>query len=379
MASSGLQFGIKMKTPLNRIAPNDPEARLLEGVSRSFALTIPELPPALGKTVTNAYLLCRIADTIEDEPGLSIQEKREFFRLLIDVVDRRQPAARFAGALAPRLGAHTLPMEKELIQKASVVFNTYFSLNRTQQQAVKRCLKIMSAGMLWFQETRNPLGLKTMGDMDQYCYHVAGVVGEMLTDLFCDHSPEAARHYDALFRLAPSFGQGLQMTNILKDLWDDRQKGACWLPLELFERHGFDLKDLSPGNHSAAFGEGLVALIAVTHRHLRNALAYTLLIPSREDGIRKFCLWAIGMAILTLQNLKKRPGYQSGQDVKISRNSVKAVILTANTLRRSDLFLKAVFKLAAAGLPLAGPIALTPEPLSDDLLSAPSLDVEYAP
>jgi hypothetical protein len=36
---------------------------LLEGVSRTFAFTIPQLPDGLRETVTNAYLLCRIADT----------------------------------------------------------------------------------------------------------------------------------------------------------------------------------------------------------------------------------------------------------------------------------------------------------------------------
>jgi farnesyl-diphosphate farnesyltransferase len=41
--------------------------QLLPGVSRTFALTIPQLPDALRPVVTNAYLLCRTADTIEDE------------------------------------------------------------------------------------------------------------------------------------------------------------------------------------------------------------------------------------------------------------------------------------------------------------------------
>ena len=48
--------------------------RILPYVSRTFALTIPQLPPALRTAVTNAYLLCRIADTIEDEPALSAAE-----------------------------------------------------------------------------------------------------------------------------------------------------------------------------------------------------------------------------------------------------------------------------------------------------------------
>jgi len=53
------------------------QARMLAGVSRTFALTIPQLPPELARVVSNAYLLCRIVDTIEDEPGISPAMKRE--------------------------------------------------------------------------------------------------------------------------------------------------------------------------------------------------------------------------------------------------------------------------------------------------------------
>src|ERR1700676_5644188 len=51
--------------------------QILPHVSRTFALTIPQLPPALSVPVTSAYLLCRIADTIEDEPALSAPERSE--------------------------------------------------------------------------------------------------------------------------------------------------------------------------------------------------------------------------------------------------------------------------------------------------------------
>ena len=54
------------------------QQQILQGVSRTFALTIPQLPPALARVVGNAYLLCRIADTIEDDPGLSYPQQREF-------------------------------------------------------------------------------------------------------------------------------------------------------------------------------------------------------------------------------------------------------------------------------------------------------------
>ncbi|HEY5567564.1 MAG TPA: squalene/phytoene synthase family protein, partial [Gammaproteobacteria bacterium] len=58
--------------PLNGVARDDLEyqASILPGVSRTFALTIPVLPDRLAEVVTNAYLLCRLADTIEDDVGL---------------------------------------------------------------------------------------------------------------------------------------------------------------------------------------------------------------------------------------------------------------------------------------------------------------------
>ena len=43
---------------------------ILPAVSRTFALSIRVLPGELGRAVLTAYLLCRIADTLEDEPVL---------------------------------------------------------------------------------------------------------------------------------------------------------------------------------------------------------------------------------------------------------------------------------------------------------------------
>ncbi|MCF6364258.1 MAG: squalene/phytoene synthase family protein, partial [Gammaproteobacteria bacterium] len=54
---------------------------LLLGVSRTFALTIPQLPAELCRVVSNGYLLCRIVDTIEDDPALDATQKRHYSRL----------------------------------------------------------------------------------------------------------------------------------------------------------------------------------------------------------------------------------------------------------------------------------------------------------
>ncbi len=89
-------------------------------------------------------------------------------------------------------------------------------------------------------------------DLDSYCYYVAGVVGEMLTELFCSPLARIERQRAGLRERAVSFAQGLQMTNILKDVWEDRSRGACWLPQEVFTRHGVDLMQIAPRELSAA-------------------------------------------------------------------------------------------------------------------------------
>ena len=77
----------------------------------------------------------------------------------------------------------------------------------------------MCKGMAKYQIEESLNGLKNIKDMNDYCYHVAGVVGEMLTELFCDYSTDIDKNQKKLMELAVSFGQGLQMTNILKDIW----------------------------------------------------------------------------------------------------------------------------------------------------------------
>ncbi|RKZ53498.1 MAG: phytoene synthase [Candidatus Parabeggiatoa sp. nov. 3] len=323
----------------------------LSGVSRTFALTIPQLPPALCQVVGNGYLLCRIADTIEDEPNLTPQQKRQFSQEFIQVVAGEASPKALSQSLEPLLSDSTLEAEKDLIRNTSRVIRLTHNFTHPQRTALHRCVRIMAQGMAEFQQNSSLSGLKDLAEMDRYCYHVAGVVGEMLTDLFCDYSPEIQKHEARLQKRAISFGQALQMTNILKDIWEDYQRGACWLPQDVFAQVGFDLNTLSPGHYEPAFGEGLIELIRIAHTHLDQSLQYILLIPKRETGIRRFCLWALGMAILTLRRILKRLDFDQGQQVKISRRSVKATIAMSNLLTRSDTSLRVLFYLLTRALP----------------------------
>ncbi|MDM8561270.1 phytoene/squalene synthase family protein [Candidatus Parabeggiatoa sp. HSG14] len=328
------------------------QSRILTGVSRTFALTIPQLPEALCKVVSNGYLLCRIADTIEDEPHLTATQKKQFSQDFIEVVAGKISPNTLSQALFPLLSESTLAAEKDLIFNMSRVIRVTHSFTKPQRTALYRCVRIMAEGMAEFQQNSSLEGLKDLPEMDRYCYYVAGVVGEMLTELFCDYSPLIAQQKATLQKLAISFGQALQMTNILKDIWEDRQRGVCWLPQDVFAGVGFDLKNLSPKHYDPAFGEGLTELIGVAHAHLRNALRYTLQIPPQEKGIRRFCLWALGMAILTLRRIYKQCDFCQGQQVKISRRSVKTTILVSNLVTSNDISLRVLFYLLTRNLPI---------------------------
>jgi farnesyl-diphosphate farnesyltransferase len=330
------------------------QIRILSGVSRTFALTIPQLPAELSRVVGNAYLLCRIADTIEDDEDLPLPLKRDFSEQFINVVTGLAAADQFADKLLPLLSENTSEKEKDLITNTPAIIRITHSLNTRQRAALERCIRTMAEGMVRYQGCDIRAGLKDQLDMDNYCYHVAGVVGELLTELFCNYSAEIDQHHAVLMPLSVSFGQGLQMTNILKDIWDDRSRNMCWLPRDVFAQYGADLGQLSVDNNSKEFRQGLGYLIGVTHAHLHNALGYTLLIPAHETGIRRFCLWALGMAVLTLRNINRHRDFTTGQQVKISRSSVRNTVRITNLLTKQDRLLKLLFKLYTRTLPITG-------------------------
>ena len=329
------------------------QTRILPGVSRTFALTIPVLPKPLAEVVTNAYLLCRLADTIEDDIALNNQQKSEFHRRFVSVVEGSDNAEDFSLALAPLLSSSVLPDEYDLVTNAAKIIRITHGFSIKEQEALIRCITLMCSGMPGFQHNKSLRGLRSLDELRGYCYVVAGVVGEMLTELFCAYCPELRSKRDEMMRLAISFGQGLQMTNILKDVWDDRQAGVCWLPRSVFVDDDFELEQLDKLHGTETFKIGIKKLISVAHRHLRDGFDYTCNIPTREAGIRRFCFWGLGLAVLTLRKIHGNPGFISRDQIKISRRTVRMTTLTTNLTLGNNRGLGFLLDFATGGLPLA--------------------------
>ena len=343
---------------MNDVTDNSARAyqnELLQGVARTFALTIPQLPEPLIDVVGNAYLLCRIADTIEDDSAIEIKEKCTLGREFIDIVVNKAAADHFAQRFSALVSAERLPAEKQLIRETAQVIAITRLFSTGQQATLARCVHTMTEGMLYYQAHSGREGFANISIFDNYCYHVAGVVGEMLTELFCQYSSQFDR--ERLMPLAVSFGQGLQMTNILKDIWEDYARGVCWLPQDVFQKHGFDLTDVAKASDSDEFAAGLKAMVTIAVGHLHNAATYIHLIPSNETGLRKFCLWAVGMAFLTLERIYRKPNFTAGKQVKIGKRQVLTVIALTKIACGNHRLTRWLLKLWSRRLPVAAAVS----------------------
>jgi farnesyl-diphosphate farnesyltransferase len=207
--------------------------RLLQQTSRTFALTIPYLDEPTRCEVTVAYLLFRVADTIEDATGLERGEKLaeldRFARLLA------RPDLAEAARLGERWRAHPPTAHAgyaELMRELPAIFEAAAGLDPAAWRLIAAHTARTTQRMAAFVARTGDSGmaLRDLDDLRAYCYAVAGIVGEMLTELFLHARPSLAAAAADLRRDASSFGEALQLVNILKDSADDAGEGRHFLP-----------------------------------------------------------------------------------------------------------------------------------------------------
>jgi farnesyl-diphosphate farnesyltransferase len=231
-----------------------PMDRLLERTSRTFALTIPLLPEPTRCEVTVAYLLFRVADTLEDATlwprDRKLSDLEAFARVL------RNPSSGDAERLAADW-AREPPCEhagyRELLSSLPEVMTTAGTLSGAAREAISAHTLRTIDGMASFvrRERDGILRLGSLADLQGYCYAVAGIVGEMLTELFLLDRPGLAVAAADLRRDAPKFGEALQLVNILKDAASDWGQGRRYLPEDVDRARVFALarEDLSTAGH----------------------------------------------------------------------------------------------------------------------------------
>ncbi|MBK7776774.1 MAG: squalene/phytoene synthase family protein [Sandaracinaceae bacterium] len=318
----------------------------LEGVSRSFAQPIAALPPALRVAVTCGYLLCRVADTIEDAPGATAAERDAHFDRFIAALHGHARATEFEREL---LGWPGTDAELQLAAGLARVIRVLDASPPAMATTVRRWVSEMVGGMrVYAHREAGHDGLRaplTISDLERYCYFVAGTVGHMLTELFLTHmGPPAAPLERTLRSRAESFGAGLQLVNILKDVTDDRARGWAFVPRELTDLDELTLAGLLDERRRLAAHRSIAPLFDLARAKLDEALEYTLAIPAEHLGVRLFCLLPVFMAARTLMLARDNDDvFTPGRPVKIPRAEVEQLAADCLALATSDELLRTAY------------------------------------
>jgi farnesyl-diphosphate farnesyltransferase len=320
-----------------------PLDELLQGVSRTFALSIPELPMPLGRWVGTAYLVCRIIDTVEDRPGTDPADRRRMFDELIAALG---PPVR-PEAIAPLAERFEAYPDSDacgrLMQRAGQVLAEVASYPPPAVDALVACALEMIEG---FRETplttcdrRARFLCRTLGDLERYCHYAAGVVGVMLARLFALHlGDDPATLAPERLEQARRFGRGLQLTNIVKDHPADLADGRVFIPPEAARQCGLDAAVLMQPALPLPVREVIVSRAA---GHLDEALDYTLAFPLTATGIRLFCLQPLMMALLTLDRVLTHVDTTPDDRPRITREQVADVLATSRRLAADNDGLRA--------------------------------------
>lgn len=299
---------------------------LLEKTSRTFALSIPLLPEPTRREVTIAYLLFRIADTFEDSwswPRERRIEALEAFCGLLEHADspKSRELAGYWTAEAKRLAdywaAETPVSEagyRELLADTPHVLEEFAGLGVEARGLVRRHTVRTALGMAGFvadTDDRGRLQLQTLQDLRGYCYVVAGIVGEMLTELFLLGRPALDPIGPYLRDRSRAFGEGLQLVNILKDSADDVLEGRAYIP---------------PAAHRSE-------VFSLARRDLEAASEYTLALQSAgaESGLVAFNALPVRLAWATLDRVERE-----GPGAKISRAEVWGIVADMEQAIASD-------------------------------------------
>ncbi len=302
--------------------------RALRDVSRTFSKPIELLPEPLCVALTCGYLLCRVVDTVEDYAPLGNRERDDLFTHFISVLDGEDSAESFSERF---IAIPDADAEIQLAQALPRVMRVFRGQDAATRRATASWLSEMANGMRLYCRRDTPETLSTLNtfsDLERYCYFVAGTVGHLITDLFCDWMGDSSGPLEHELRVrCESFGVGLQMVNILKDITEDFARNRCYVPRQLCRAEGFVPERLLESEHRQQAHRALAPMFERAAEHLGTAFEYTLLIPAKQVQLRLFCLLPLWMAIETLIVAAGNDAVLiADRPVKISREAVGAII-----------------------------------------------------
>ncbi|MBZ1350660.1 presqualene diphosphate synthase HpnD [Alcaligenaceae bacterium LF4-65] len=184
----------------------------------SFYYAFLFLPPERRLAITALYAFCREVDDVVDEcTDTSIARiKLAWWRTQVETMYQGKAEHPVTQALSPWL--------------------TPFQITR------ERLLAIIDGMEMDLDQTR----YLDWPALEKYCWHVAGVVGELSAGIFGAQSP-------AILQYASKLGIAFQLTNIIRDVGDDARRGRIYLPISDLQTFGVRAADILNSQYSEKF------------------------------------------------------------------------------------------------------------------------------
>jgi 15-cis-phytoene synthase len=194
--------------------------------AKNFYYAFRVLPQHKSDAMCAVYAFMRRADDISDDESISISDRRAIMRQWLEAWR------------AARNGAPTDDPVFLALNHTQKTFNIPDSLLEELVQGTSMDLEPQPATATGLQT------YATFDDLYRYCYLVASVVGLVCIRIFGYTDSRAEK-------LAEETGVAFQLTNILRDVKEDIERGRVYLPLDLLDEFGVTLKRLEAVSHGA--------------------------------------------------------------------------------------------------------------------------------
>ncbi|HEX3660655.1 MAG TPA: phytoene/squalene synthase family protein [Acidobacteriaceae bacterium] len=204
-------------------------AQIARRQAKNFYYAFLALPRQKRDAICAVYAFMRHADDISDDESRSRAERRTDLDAWLDAWHRAAAGARTTDPVFLALDdtRRRFAISMDLLDQ--LVHGTAMDLDTALDE---------KAAFAEAPEAQPWDTYATFEDLRRYCYYVASVVGLVCIRIFGYTDPRAEK-------LAEDTGVAFQLTNILRDVREDAERGRIYLPLEDLDRHNVSIHELA--------------------------------------------------------------------------------------------------------------------------------------
>lgn len=202
----------------------------------NFVMAFRFLPKENRKALSTFYAFSRIIDDCVDEPKTKPEKRAslDYWKTELSKMDGGSPDSPIMRELQAVVTRYKIP--KEYLH--GIIQGCEMDIEKNRYQ--------------------------TMEDLQDYCYHVAGLVGLTCLKIFEYESPTARD-------MAINLGLAFQLTNIIRDVQTDLAMDRIYFPLSEFKKFGYTEQDLIQGIENKNFFSLLEAMTQKAESHYQMA------------------------------------------------------------------------------------------------------------